>query len=174
MGISEDNFILGLNLYFPESVVSTRISVTAQEHSMDLMAKPRKGLQMEGEAERQGGDRHGKKPATKLRKICSTYFTPCREGNILPLGILNLLSFLYHRQPCGVFTILTGYSVSGQSKAFNMKSVANKRKKVIIHSGISTGFSAICSWFPKSKQLFFVAKISQIQMLEYNKLVEQY
>lgn len=62
-----------------------------------------------------------------------------RRGSFLyfisPLGILNLLSFLYHKQPCAVLTILAGYSVSGQSKAFNVKSVANnKNKRVIIFS----------------------------------------
>lgn len=116
-------------MYFLASVASIRMPVIAQGHGMDLIHKPRKGLLVE-EKEREGGDRHRvDKVATKWRKICHTYFTSFKEENILPLGILNLLSFLYHRQPCGVFTILTGYSVSGQSKAFNMKSVANKSKK---------------------------------------------
>ena len=37
--------------------MSIRISVTAQEHRMDLIGKPGKGLQVEGEEERKGGDR---------------------------------------------------------------------------------------------------------------------
>lgn len=35
-----------------------------------------------------------------------------------------MLSFLYHRQPRSLFTILTGNSVSGQSDVFRVKSVA--------------------------------------------------
>lgn len=46
----------------------------------------------------------------------------------LPFGILNLSSFLNQRQPCCVLTILTGYSVSGQSATFRAKSVANKKR----------------------------------------------
>lgn len=38
--------------------MSIRISVIAPEHSTDLIDKPRKGLQVEGEGEREGGDRH--------------------------------------------------------------------------------------------------------------------
>lgn len=41
-----------------------------------------------------------------------------------PLGILNLLSFLYHRRPRSVLTIRTGKSESGQSDIFRVKSVA--------------------------------------------------
>lgn len=54
--ISEKNLILGLNLYFLESVVSTRISVI--EHSIGLTDKPRESLKMEGEEGREVGDRH--------------------------------------------------------------------------------------------------------------------
>lgn len=51
-----------------------------------------------------------------------------------PLGILNLLSFLYHRHPLSLFIILTGYSVSGQSEVLRAKSVAggeNKQQTVL-------------------------------------------
>lgn len=43
-----------------------------------------------------------------------------------PLGILNLLSFLYHRQPVSLSAIRTGSSVSGQSEGFRVKSVAEQ------------------------------------------------
>lgn len=36
----------------------TKISVTTQEHSMDLTDKPRKELQLEEEGETKTGDRH--------------------------------------------------------------------------------------------------------------------
>ncbi len=45
-----------------------------------------------------------------------------------PLGILNLLSFLYHKDPLSLFIILTGYSVSGQSEVLRAKSVAGGEK----------------------------------------------
>lgn len=127
--LKQFHFTPWILIYFLESVMYTRISVKAQERSMDMIDEPRKDLQLEEEGGK--GDRwqtHRNRLLPKWKKSCYTYFTPFRKGNILPLGILNLLSFLYHRQPCGVFTILTGYSVSGQSNAFNMKSVANKRK----------------------------------------------
>lgn len=43
-----------------------------------------------------------------------------------PLGILNLLSFLYHRQPLSLSAIRTGKLVSGQSEGFRVKSVAEQ------------------------------------------------
>ncbi len=46
-----------------------------------------------------------------------------------PLGILNLLSFLYHKDPLSLFIILTGYSVSGQSEVLRAKSVAGGEKR---------------------------------------------
>ena len=43
---------------------------------------------------------------------------------VLPLGILNLLSFLYQRQPLSLLEILTGNSLLGQSSGLSSKSVA--------------------------------------------------
>lgn len=56
-----------------------------------------------------------------------------------PLGILNLLSFLYHRHPLSLFIILTGYSVSGQSEVLRAKSVAggeNKHLQTVLKQAI--------------------------------------
>lgn len=104
--------------------------MVAQECSTDLQGKPAKVFKWKGqERGRQMIDIRKRFLVQREERFITPISTAFREGSILPLGILNLLSFLYHRQPCGVFTILTGYSVSGQSKAFNMKSVANKRKE---------------------------------------------
>lgn len=46
-----------------------------------------------------------------------------------PLGILNLLSLLYHRRPRSLLTIRTGKSESGQSDIFRVKSVAAARRR---------------------------------------------
>lgn len=51
---------------------------------------------------------------------------PEQRGRPSPLGILNLLSFLYHRQPLSPSAIRTGNSVSGQSDGFRVKSEAGK------------------------------------------------
>lgn len=48
------------------------------------------------------------------------------DTHISPLGILNLLSFLYHRQPLSLSAIRTGNSVSAQSDGFRVKSVAKQ------------------------------------------------
>lgn len=50
-------------------------------------------------------------------------------NTMTPLGILNLLSFLYHKHPLSLFIILTGYSVSGQSEVLRAKSVAGGEKR---------------------------------------------
>ena len=46
-----------------------RISVTAQEHSMDPTGKPGKGLQVEGKEERKRCDRQEVKVCEKLEKV---------------------------------------------------------------------------------------------------------
>lgn len=88
-----------------------------------LISRCKRGLQRKSSGE---GDSNRTERLLHRRK--ASLLTSFR-GQSLPLGILNLLSFLYHRQPCGVFTIFAGYSVSGQSKAFNVKSVANNKNK---------------------------------------------
>lgn len=58
----------------------------------------------------------------------------------LPLGILNLLSFLYHKQPLSLSAIRTGNSVSGQSEGFRVKSVAEQ-----VHTHTINHHSTRCS-----------------------------
>lgn len=62
-----------------------------------------------------------------------------------PLGILNLLSFLYHIQPRSLVMILTGNSVSGQSASFRAKSdaAAQRRRKTWIWCW-NRGFTVEC------------------------------
>lgn len=60
-----------------------------------------------------------------IKKLSSYIATTKRKS--IPFGILNLLSFLYQRHPRSLLTTLTGYSVSGQSDVFSVKSVASEK-----------------------------------------------
>lgn len=73
-----------------------------------------------------------------------------------PLGILNLLSFLYHKHPRSVFTILTGNSESGQSDVFRVKSVAAARRRKTSSwvwqtaDSVAVVFYSLCRWILSS------------------------
>lgn len=73
-----------------------------------------------------------------------------------PLGILNLLSFLYHKHPRSVFTILTGNSESGQSEVFRVKSVAAARRRKTSSwvwqtaDSVAVVFYSLCRWILSS------------------------